>query len=154
MSDINPPSSRNREKGLASPRDGSNEKNKSLDNDSDAENVPLSDDNGKNKPPCPATKNDYGHNEEKTAKADEKSGDEFDHGSDSREQFRLIMDQMLNMDDETFNKKYPPPKNPRKPMGPKEAFKLLEELCEDTDDEDESNEAAPGGSQPTKKEMK
>ncbi|KFY30265.1 hypothetical protein V493_02045 [Pseudogymnoascus sp. VKM F-4281 (FW-2241)] len=73
------------------------------------------------------TRKDHGHHKLETEKDDEESGDEFDHVSDSREQYRLIMDQMLNIDDETFNKKYPLPKNPRKSMGPEEAFQLLKE---------------------------
>ena len=39
-------------------------------------------------------------------------------------------------------------------MGPEETFKLLKELCEDTDDEDKAKEAkevASSESQPTKK---
>ncbi|KFY92866.1 hypothetical protein V500_04012 [Pseudogymnoascus sp. VKM F-4518 (FW-2643)] len=101
------------------------------------------------------TQNNLGPREAEPDKADEESGDEFDHVSDSREKYRLIMNQMLGMDDEEYDKKYPPPpKSTRKSMGPEEAFKLLKELCEDTDDEDEAKEAeevAPAESQPTKK---
>lgn len=84
------------------------------DNDTAAENVPPSDDNDTRHKPIRSaapkdsvTKNDGGPRETESDKADEESGDEFDHVSDPREQFRLIMDQMLNMDDETFDKKYP-----------------------------------------------
>ncbi|OBT66452.1 hypothetical protein VE03_03693 [Pseudogymnoascus sp. 23342-1-I1] len=128
------------------------EKNTPPDSGNNADQVPLSnDDDAKNKPPNPTTSKDHGHRKSETKKADEESGDGFDHVSEPREQYCLIMDQMLNMDGETFKKKYPPPKHTRPSIGPEEAFKLIKQLTEDTDDEDETEEVAPKESQVTKK---
>ncbi|KFZ23327.1 hypothetical protein V502_02190 [Pseudogymnoascus sp. VKM F-4520 (FW-2644)] len=134
----------------------------SPDNDNALKNVPPSDDNDAKymsigvtaSKDGSVTQNNIGPREAEPDKADEESGDEFDHVSDSREKFRLIMDQMLNMDDDEYDKKYPPPPIYTPIYGAWEAFKLLKELCEDTDDEDEAKEAeevASSESQPTKK---
>ncbi|KFY99448.1 hypothetical protein V498_00771 [Pseudogymnoascus sp. VKM F-4517 (FW-2822)] len=63
------------------------------DNGNEADQVPLSNDNDtEHNPPSSTARKDHGHHKVETEKADEESGDEFDHVSDSREQYRLIMD--------------------------------------------------------------
>ncbi|KFZ12176.1 hypothetical protein V502_07225 [Pseudogymnoascus sp. VKM F-4520 (FW-2644)] len=134
----------------AAPSDGSYSKNMPPTNDSDSKNKPPS---TTRKGHSHATRKDHGHHEAETEKTDEESDYEFADVSDPGEQHDPIMNKMMNMDEEeyqAYKKKHPWPGL----VGPEVAFKVLRELYDDSDsnEEEKAKEAAPSGSQPTKKQ--
>ncbi|OBT89114.1 hypothetical protein VE02_01956 [Pseudogymnoascus sp. 03VT05] len=150
MADINSLSSPDTGQEAAAPSGGSDSKNITPTNDNDAENMPLNDSgHSKKKDSNRATQKDRGHatrkdhvsHEAETGKTDEESDYEFADVSNPEEQYDLIMNKMMNMDEEeyqAYKKKHPSP-NMSSPgaVGPEVAFKYLREMY----DEDEEDEA-------------
>jgi hypothetical protein len=173
MAGINSLSSPDTGQDATAPSNGSDSKNMPPTNSSDADNMPLNDTgDSKNKTPRRttrkrhrhATRNDHGHHEEEMKKTDPESDYEFADVSDPEEQYDLIMDKMMNMDEEeyqAYKKKHPWPNefpclsissdegkyhaNRKKidmsspgAVGPEVAFKYLREMYDEEDEEDEA----------------